>query len=148
MNVPDARVVAALAAVQAAMRDARDAWWVIGSAAVSLHGVRTQVADIDLLASEHDAAAVMARLGLVAERPAPHPSFRSQVFARWPRSDRDVEIMAGLSVAVGTRWTRLAPSTRVAIGGVFVPGRAELMSILAMFGRLKDLERRRLLAAL
>ena len=144
----DQDVAIALAAVAEEMRLARDPWWVIGSAAVALHGAVTDVADVDLLVSERDALALIGRLGLLAERLDPHPLFRSQVFARWRRSDREVEIMGGLAVAVEGAWQPVLPASRMTIGGVSVPDRRELSHILATFGREKDLERRRLLAAL
>ena len=141
-------VATALAAVAAVMRDARDPWWVIGSAAVVLHGAVTDVADIDLLASEEDAADLVSRLGLRAERLDPHPLFRSRIFALWPRSDRTVEIMGGFAICEGCAWQPLVPVTRIALGDVYVPDCEELMTILSRFGRAKDIERRRLLAAL
>ena len=141
-------VATALAAVAAVMRDARGPWWVIGSAAVALHGVATDVADIDLLVGEEDAADLVSRLGLSAERLDPHPLFRSRIFARWPRSDRTVEIMGGFAICEGGVWRPLGPVTRIALGGVYVPDCEELMTILSRFGRAKDIERRHLLAAL
>jgi hypothetical protein len=148
MPVPiDEEVASALAAVAAAMRESRDPWWVIGSAAVALHGADTDVADIDLLGSERDAAALIAQLGLTVERLDPHPLFRSRIFARWRRADRDVEIMGGFAVADGPDWQSVEPATRVLRGGVFVPDRTELIAILARFGRPKDLARRRMLTA-
>ena len=143
----DAPVATALAAVTDAMRHARDEWWIIGSAAVALHGARTEVADIDLLTSEHDAVTVIQQLDLRIENLPPHPLFRSATFARWHRPDRDVEIMAGFAVAGCRGWESVNPATRVMLGGVFGPDRQELLSILARFGRNKDSERLRLLAA-
>jgi hypothetical protein len=149
MPVPiDEEVASALTAVAAAMRESRDPWWVIGSAAVALHGADTDVADVDLLVSERDAATLIAQLDLTVERLDPHPLFRSQIFARWRRADRDVEIMGGFAVADGPDWQSVEPATRVLRGGVFVPDRAELIAILARFGRPKDLARRRMLTAI
>ena len=53
---------ATLARVAAAMAQAgaRDHWWIIGSAAVVLHGVDTSVADVDLLLSPADAERLLA----------------------------------------------------------------------------------------
>jgi hypothetical protein len=142
----------ALGAVGAAMRAATQPWWIIGSAAVILHGATTNVADIDLLAGERDATTLATHLGLRPEQPDRHLKFRSRVFLRWPRVDYDVDIMAGLSVADATGWSTVTPTTRqsITIAGerLFVPVRAELMAILTRFGRPKDLERRQLLAAL
>ncbi|GAA0674308.1 hypothetical protein GCM10009102_27870 [Sphingomonas insulae] len=148
MAIADDRVTTALSAVATVMRGARDPWWVIGSAAVALHGVVTDVADIDLLASAADAMDVVTRLGLAVDQRDPHPLFRSRIFAQWPRADRIVEIMGGLAIDERGIWQTVIPTTRVILGGVYVPDRADLMQILSRFGRAKDLERRRLLAAL
>jgi hypothetical protein len=110
------------------------------------------VTDIDLLVGERNVATLATRLGLQPEQPDTHPKFRSRVFLRWPRADYDIDIMAGLSVADATGWSAVTPTTRqsITVAGerLFVPGRVELMAILARFGRAKDLERRQLLAAL
>ncbi len=139
-------IESALAAVAGAMLLAVEPWWIIGSGAAWLHGVATDVADIDLLTSEGDAERVIARLGLHAHR-VPSPLFRSRVFARWPRTDRDVEIMGGLAIATRRRPEPVVPATRVAMGGVYVPDRADLIAILTRFGRPKDIARGALLAA-
>ena len=146
----DAAVETALVAVAQAMRAAVAPWWIVGSAAVVLLGGETAVADIDLLAGERDGRALAARLGVPLVASDAHPRFRSKVFARWQRSDRDVEIMGGLMLAEGWGWTALVPATRVAVavGGetLFVPARDEMIAILDRFGRDKDRTRARLLA--
>jgi hypothetical protein len=146
----DAELEAALIAVAGAMRPAIDPWWIIGSAAVVLLGGDTGVADVDLLTSERDAAALVARLGIPVSPPDVDPRFRSRLFARWQRPDRDVEIMGGLMLAAEAGWSELAPTTRVAagIGGetVYTSGRDEMIAILARFGRDKDHARARILA--
>lgn len=144
----DDGVATALAAVAGVMRDARDPWWVIGSAAVALHGAVTDVADIDLLVSERDAIDAVTRLGLTADKADPHPLFRSRIFARWTRPDRSVDIMGGFAICQHGVWRNVMPATRISVGDVYLPDRTELMTILTRFGRAKDLERRRLLAAL
>ena len=53
-------LAAALDEVAAALRGARDPWWVIGSAAARLHGAETPVADVDVLLSERDALVIAA----------------------------------------------------------------------------------------
>lgn len=136
-----------LMGVAAAMERAADPWWVIGSAAAVLHGADTAVGDVDLLVGEADATALLARLNVFAELPDADPRFRSRVFARWRRSDHDVEIMAGTMVAIDGTWRPIRPRTRLAIGGVYVPDRLELITILARFGRPKDQARIALLAA-
>lgn len=135
-----------------AMAGTRDPWWVIGSAAVVLHGADTTVADIDLLTSERDAAAVDRRLGLGLRRGQGSALFRSALYGRWNAPPVPVEIMADLSVAAPDgAWHPLRPVTRlaVAIGDatVFVPDRLELIAILRRFGRTKDHDRAALLEA-
>lgn len=145
----DLDIAAALIAVAEAMRPARDPWWIIGSAAVVLLGGATSVADIDLLTSRRDAEALVLRLGLTVAAPDRHPQFRSRLFARWQRADRDVEIMGELMLADGPAWQSMTPRTRqarpVATSTVYVPGRAEMIAILTRFGRDKDRERAHIL---
>jgi hypothetical protein len=134
---------ATLARVAAAMAQAgaRDHWWIIGSAAVVLHGVDTSVADVDLLLSPADAERLLAvwpgavATGTASER------FRSHPYARLDGAPLPVEIMAGLEVCVDGMWQAVRPVTRAARGEVVVPGRAEMVDILQMFGREKDLRR-------
>lgn len=63
-----------------------------------------------------------------------------------------VDLMTGLQIRSGERWTRVEPRTRegVAVGGrtVYLPSRAELMGICRLFGRPKDRERAEGLARL
>ena len=150
MLPPDLRQT--LVMVAEAMRDARDPWWVISSAAVALHGVAAvAVGDVDVLTSVDDARRVMARLGVSPAKDAASPMFRSAVFGQWTAQPLVVEIMAGFHVATGAGWTEVLPKTRLPIlvdgAAVHVPDRAELAGMLRLFGRPKDLERVRLLTA-
>ncbi|WP_037488001.1 hypothetical protein [Sphingomonas phyllosphaerae] len=137
---------AALAQVATALRDTRDPWWVIGSAAVRLHGAETSVADIDVLVSERDAGSVLrdwpraVTIGAASER------FRSHPFARLEGAALPVEVMADLELCTDGVWRRVLPATRVAVAGVFVPARDELAAILRAFGRDKDVARAGLLS--
>jgi hypothetical protein len=134
------------------MRDARDPWWVISSAAVALHGVAPiEVDDVDVLMSVGDARRVMDRLGVVPIEDGASSLFRSTLFGRWKTPPLVVEIMAGFHVATGAGWTEVLPRTRVPVlvegSVVYVPDRAELTEMLRLFGRPKDLERVRLLTS-
>ncbi|MEH3124035.1 MAG: hypothetical protein PGN16_19060 [Sphingomonas phyllosphaerae] len=137
---------AALAQVAAALRSACDPWWVIGSAAVRLHGGATSVADIDVLTSARDAGQLLAdwpggvTIGAASQR------FRSHPFARLDGAALPIEVMADLEVCDGGVWRPVRPTTRVALGGVFVPAREEMVTILRTFGRSKDVARAALLA--
>ncbi len=139
-------LAAALSQVAAALRPAHDPWWVIGSAAVRLHGVETSVDDIDLLLSQRDAERLLVTwpgertVGAASER------FRSSPFACLHGAAMPIEIMADLQVCAAGVWRPVRPQTRVAKGEVFVPAHAELAAILRSFGRAKDVGRAALLA--
>jgi hypothetical protein len=134
----------------AAMRPARDDWWVIGSAAVALLGAAPgEVADVDVLLSAGDAQRILGALGLEARPGTADLLFRSTLFARWPGPPRTVEFMSGLRVNTAAGWTPVAPRTRQAIAvgeaTLFTPSRRELKDILLAFGRPKDHARAALL---
>jgi len=141
-----------LAMIARAAAAAQDQWWIIGSAAVVLHGHPLPwVKDVDLLMSARDARAMLGRLGLEPGGAAPSARFRSAVFGIWQAPPVPVEIMGGLEVATAGGWRRVAPATReeVTVAGarVHVPGASELRSLLRDFGRPKDLDRLRLMRA-
>ncbi|WP_380778906.1 hypothetical protein [Sphingomonas sp. R86520] len=141
-----------LVMVATTMRDARNPWWVIASAAVALHGVTSiAVGDVDVVTSVGGARRLMARLGVVPIEDDASSLFRSTVFGRWETPPLVVEIMAGFHVATAAGWTEVLPRTRVPIFvegcAIYVPERAELAGMLRLFGRPKDLERARLLTA-
>jgi hypothetical protein len=132
------------------MADAVDPWWIIGSAAVALHGgVPVSVADVDVLGSVRDARAMAARLGLAADAGGGDALFRSTVFVQLGGLPMPVEVMAGFDVMACGTWAPVWPATRewiaVGSGEVAVPSRAELRALLASFGREKDLARVKLL---
>jgi hypothetical protein len=132
---------AALAQVATALRDARDPWWLIGSAAVQLHGGATSVADIDVLVSAHDATCVLRDWPGAVTIGAASDRFRSHPFARLEGAALPIEIMADLELCANGRWRAVQPVTRVMMDGVFVPARGELIAILRSFGRDKDVAR-------
>ena len=149
MLAPDLRK--SLVMVAEAMRDARDPWWVIASAAVALHGVTPiEVGDVDLVMSVGDACRLMDALGITPIEDGASSLFRSTLFGRWETPPLVVEIMAGFHVAAAAGWTEVLPRTRMPalVEGsvVYVPERVELAGMLGLFGRPKDLERVRLLA--
>ncbi|SIQ10998.1 hypothetical protein [Bosea sp. TND4EK4] len=143
---------ATLRLVGSVMQAASEPWWIIGSAAVALHGAGSiAVADVDVVLSECDAARISARLGLVQARKSPHPRFRSSALVTWNETPLPVEFMAGFHLHDGDGWAPLKPITRLAIvidsTVLYAPERQEMQEILTRFGRPKDLERRRLLVA-
>ena len=129
-----------------AMSGARDDWWVIGSAAVALHGGEPgTIADIDVIVSRRDLDALYARLPLSNSPDDSKPMFRSELFGLWSEPPIAVEFMTGLDVRVGEEWFRIEPVTRTRVSHgdceVFAPEIDELVTILEIFGREKDLDR-------
>ena len=142
-----------LSAVAAAMAGARHSWWIIGSAAAVLHGAEPiTVADVDVLLSVEDAEHIFPAIGLEVLSGSDHPNFKSAAFGTWQKPPIPVDFMAGFHVRDGDRWLPVQPATRqrVDIDGtiVYVPERDELRRIIESFGRPKDFQRARLLAAL
>ena len=141
-----------LAMVAEAARGAADRWWIIGSAAVVLHGGAVpSVKDVDLMMSARDAEEFLSRVG--GERGGADPSgpFRSQVFGVWSEPPIPVEVFGGFSVACNRGWRAVSLVTRqrVTVAGalIYVPSAEELVQLLNSFGRPKDLERANLLRA-
>ncbi|MCJ7422013.1 hypothetical protein [Sphingomicrobium astaxanthinifaciens] len=142
---------AAFAALAAAMEEAREPWWVIGSAALVLHGIDPGgIEDIDLLCSKRDGERLLARWGL-AHADRPHARYRSCPYARWCGVSPPIEIMGGLERCVEGAWTPLRFATRVAVerAGVtlYTPALEEQAALLRWFGRDKDLGRLARIAA-
>jgi hypothetical protein len=140
-----------LNAVGTIMAGAHDPWWIIGSAAVALHGADPgQVADVDALLSVANATRILPTIGIVLRTGSPDALFRSSIFGSWTGTALPVEFMADFHRWSGTEWLPVRPATRqpFQIDGVtvFVPERAELQAMLAAFGRPKDIERARRLA--
>jgi len=139
--------------VAEAMRGAHDPWWIIASAAMALHGASPiDVADVDLLASERDAEALIAALGIAQPPPAISPRFRSAIFVRWEEPPLPVEIMAGFEVHSPNGWHMIRPKSRVAVDcgdiRLFVPDVPELIAQCHRYGRDKDRQRATLLQRL
>lgn len=149
--IPDPLRAGLVAAASAAASHARDPWWVIGSAAVALHGAEAgHVADIDLLTSRRDARTLLAAAGARPDAERDRSRFRS-VYGRWRAHEGlAIEVMGGLEVNTSAGWRLVRPSTRVPVrcgtAMVFVPGRDDLTAILRLFGREKDLARAAALA--
>ena len=139
-----------LAMTAEATAQARDPWWIIGSAAVALHGADVpDIKDIDVLMTAADAEKVLRRLGLPSRPPTSSTLFRSSAFGTWGAPPLPVEIMGDFSLATSAGWRAVRPETRevVTVDGkrLFVPAAAELIALLRSFGRPKDLIRIRLL---
>lgn len=128
-------------------RSCRDSRWLIGSAVVCLAGARVDVADLDLLSSRTDAARLQARWAGRRQhgcQPTDAGRFRT-AFARYTFTPWPVEVMGALEVCVGGLWRRLQLHAGRVIDDVaarlYLPTRAELRRVLALFGRDKGRER-------
>ena len=133
-----------------ATASACDPWWIIGSAAVNLHGAHVpDIKDVDVLMTRSDAEQVLRKLGLRSRPPTSSTMFRSSAFGTWTGPPLPVEIMGDLKLATPAGWCPVRPQTReaVTIDGhrLFVPAAGELVALLRSFGRPKDLLRVRLL---
>ena len=136
------------------MAEARDPWWIIASAAVALHGADPgHVADVDVLLSVTDARCVLPTIGIQLRQGSEHAAFRSSIFGTWSgTTPLPVEFMADFHRWSGEAWLPVQPATRQGVDVdsvvVFVPERTELEAMLTAFGRPKDLERAKSLAAI
>jgi hypothetical protein len=135
-----------------AAAEARDPWWIIGSAAIALHGADVpDIKDVDLLTTASDAERILHHLGLTSRPPTSSKLFRSSVFGTWSAPPLPVEIMGDLSLATPTGLRPVWPETREAVTvegqRLFVPAAGELIALLRSFGRPKDLARIRLMGA-
>ncbi|MBA3676424.1 MAG: hypothetical protein H0W74_03360 [Sphingosinicella sp.] len=142
-----------LLAVGRAMRSATEPWWLIGSAAMALHGARPiEIADVDLMVSRKDALPLLKRLGARPLGDTGNELFRSAIFGRWTEPPLIVEIMADFSVRTEGGWQPVWPETRetVRFGQeiLYVPSVAELIAQCCLFGRPKDGEREKILREL
>ena len=147
---PDLRQSLAMTAQAAA--HARDPWWIIGSAAVTLHGAHVpDIKDVDVLMTATDAEQVLRRLELRSCPPTSSTLFRSSVFGTWSAPPLPVEIMGDLSLATSEGWCPVRPISREAVTveghRLFVPSAGELIAMLRSFGRPKDLVRIRRMEA-
>jgi len=145
---PELAQTLAMAAERAA--DAVEPWWIIGSAAVLLHGGHVgRVKDVDLLMSASDADAFLRRAGVSARGGEASDRFRSKIFGNWTGPPVPVEVFGGFEAKVSGVWLEVQLTSRepMSVGGVqvFVPSVPELIRLLHSFGRPKDLDRARLL---
>jgi hypothetical protein len=125
------------------LADARDPWWVLGSAAMALIGIDPgEIHDIDVLVSAPDAEALMHAFALTNQADGGTTHFRSDYFLIPPLGEIRVEIMAGYHILSEAAWTPVCPATRQAIAvgpaTVFVPERQDQINLLTRLGRPKD----------
>lgn len=137
---------ATLAAIQPALGAAQQRWWILGSAAVALHGAELhEIRDVDVLLDPRDCPAVFARLGIAVQSGQGDGQFRSEVFQRWDQASLPVELFAGFKLCEQGVWHELLPQSRMPVQAgavtVYIPERDELIAMLQRFGRPKDLLR-------
>jgi hypothetical protein len=142
----------ALHGIADALESAQDPWWVIGSAAMALHGAPIAVRDIDLLLSRGDARRLLEARGLPVLPGTADGIVQSEIFASWPAPPFTVELFAGFRVATAAGWREIVPRTRVPLpisgSTVWVPDVLELIELGRLFGRHKDRGREPLLLSL
>ncbi|KQM95257.1 hypothetical protein ASE70_00525 [Sphingomonas sp. Leaf22] len=137
----------AMAMMVGVLRAATAPWWVIAGASVALHARRpVAVGDIDVLIGIEDVALIRALPGVRVRTPDDNGRFRSPFYAALDVAGVEVECMAGFELCHANRWEPVRPRSRVFVEVdeglvVPVPDRAELVAMLARFGRAKDLAR-------
>ncbi|MBD2841350.1 hypothetical protein [Erythrobacter rubeus] len=136
----------ALRDVAGAMAQAEQHWWIIGSAAVALHGADPgTIADVDVLLAKSDLTKLARELQLSGAPDARKARFRSSGFGIWTQPALPVEFMADLELRRGGDWISISLQTRQEMTlcqqRLFVPEKHELIAILRRFGREKDLAR-------
>lgn len=140
------RFADSLARLADVLADARDPWWIIGSAAVKLLGGDPgRIADIDVIVSRRDLDTLYERLPLCNTPDAGKLLFQSERFGLWNDPEFPIEFMAGLKVMSEGKWLTVQPRTRQQVfmctTALYVPKVAEMITILRSFGREKDYRR-------
>jgi len=130
----------------------KDNFYLIGSAALSLSGVKLdKMYDIDILVSDRDADFLKAEWGnqLINEIITTDDELFYSKFARYKFSVLDIEIMGDLKVNKKGIWERLEISENesITVGNfeIKIPTLAEQKRILQLFGREKDKKRIKLI---
>jgi len=143
----DPSELAALKLLSGLLADLHQPWWLIGPAAVALHGgAAGQFSRFEVIVSPGDARRLAEERGLTLT-PGPATALkRSRKSLTLPIGGLDARLMVWVEQHVGGRWVPVQPKSRVAIdlgGGrqVFVPEREELIDILKQTGRGRDMVR-------
>ena len=125
------------------MAPASDPWWIIGSAAVALHGADPgNIDDIDVVLSVADAGRVLPAIGVALTPGSSDGQFRSAIYNCWAVPVHPAEFMAGFELCEEGAWSPVGFATREEVRpGIFVPSHGELHALLLRFGRPKDLRR-------
>ncbi|WP_084398692.1 hypothetical protein [Henriciella aquimarina] len=137
-----------LLALGRALQTCRDDWALIGSAALTLHGIDAgDVGDLDILLSADDARSIAKDYGIAVQAPAEHSLFRSDVFFGLRLGQYDVDFMANFHVRKAGELHQVpVPETEpVQLGKITlkVATLDAMKALLTLFGRPKDLARLR-----
>jgi hypothetical protein len=117
-------------------------WCVIAGAALVIHGLEDgPPRDVDVLADADAATALIAALGGQSAPPAPHPRWRSSVFARIDGAPV-IEIMGGFEVLGAGGWVGMHPVDATTIAGAPVATLQALADLYALLDRPGDAARR------
>jgi hypothetical protein len=130
--------------------EGRNDWWLIGSGALAVMGLKVEARDVDLLTTYEGGLVWLEAFRVQATPKSGDGLFRSKIFKSLEiEGGLDLEIMGGLEVNGPEGWQGLIPQTRRAIatpaGTVYVPEPDEMLDILMLFGRPKDMDRATLL---
>ena len=134
------------------MRLLKDNFYLIGSAALSLSGIKLdKISDIDILVSDRDADFLMAAWEnrLMKEHTTKDDDLFYSKFARYKFPFLDIEMMGELKVNIHGIWERveIKENESIALEGleIRVPTLSEQKRILQLFGREKDKKRIKLI---
>jgi hypothetical protein len=130
----------------------QDNFYIIGSAALSLTGTKLdEMNDIDILTSTRDAVFLGKEWGnrFIEGNTMKDDELFLSKFARYKFSVLDIEIMGELKVNKNGIWERLkiTECESIATGGfeIKIPTLEEQKRILQLFGRVKDMQRIKLI---
>lgn len=124
-------------------------WWLIGSAALFLSGVRVTVRDVDVYGPSEVIEVALIALGVPVSPPRADARFRSSPYFQYrPDDGLEIDFMGGLQVFSAGEWHELRIESDAWIEGVRVPTLSEQAAILRLFGRPKDRARLALMPGL
>lgn len=138
---------AALKLLAGLMAEAHQSWWLIGPAAVGLHGGEPGTfRRFEVIVSPGDARRLAETRGLTLERGPATPLKRARKSLTLPLGGFEAQVMYGVEQHAGGRWVAVLPTTRVGVDlgdgrMIYTPEPAELAAILRQTGRGRDIAR-------
>lgn len=139
--------LAALKLLTGLMTEAHQPWWLIGPAAVALHGGDAgNFTRFEVIVSPGDARRLAEARGLSLVRGPATALKRARNSLTLPLGGIEARLMVWVEQHVAGRWVPVQPKSRVAVDlgdgrKVFTPDRDELAAILKQTGRARDLAR-------